>query len=724
MHGATVSSIRMVSGFGLPHAVLIVIALLCLCGMVVALVFLDGLFRDLTLSTATGAGAATVAMMVWTGLRRAQARLQARAAMALMTHDQMPCFITDETGRLVAQNDAALTRFGPQQGHALARALSGVSPTIPLALQRLEMALAHAPHAQEELAIRKGVAVLRGHRIGSGVFWRLEQAERHLEVAEPIEPVAAPIQAQAAPVSEGAPSDPLAFSAASFERLPVALLHIAPDGAILASNSLAQSLLGLKSDEVIPLGGLVEGLGRPMRDWIGDVMQGRIPNRAEFVRAGRRDGDQFLQISLEPIRDQSGPSLIAVLHDATELKMLEQQFAQSQKMQAIGELAGGVAHDFNNLLTAITGHCDLLLLRHDEGDQNYGDLVQISQNANRAAALVGQLLAFSRKQTLQLEAVDLRESMGELTHLLNRLVGEKIRLKLSHDADLSPIRADRRQFDQAIMNLVVNARDAMPEGGDIHVTTRMEHLEDPLERDHAHVPAGRFVTITVRDDGVGILQDRLSRIFEPFFTTKRTGEGTGLGLSMVYGIVKQMGGFVFVDSELGQGASFKVYCPVYDASVAMQDAPPEEAPSDHAEISMDDPTARPLPARSSAPSSGVQVILLVEDEAPVRAFASRALRLRGYQVLEADSAEAALETLRDSDVAVDLFVTDVVMPGMDGPTWVREALKSRPEVKVVFVSGYAEDAFEKNSEAIPNSVFLPKPFSLSELTQTVQRQLH
>jgi two-component system, cell cycle sensor histidine kinase and response regulator CckA len=450
-----------------------------------------------------------------------------------------------------------------------------------------------------------------------------------------------------------------------------------------------------------------------VNDWVMDTLAERIPNRSEVVRARRREAELFLQITLSRITDATGPSLLAVLHDATELKTLEQQFVQSQKMQAIGELAGGVAHDFNNLLTAITGHCDLLMLRHDQGDPDYADLVQITQNANRAAALVGQLLAFSRKQTLEPEILDLRDSMGELTHLLNRLVGEKISLTLSHDPGLLPIRADRRQLDQVIMNLVVNARDAMPDGGEIRVDTRVVRLTEPMYRDRAEVPAGRYVTIRVRDQGHGIPPDKLGRIFEPFFTTKRVGEGTGLGLSMAYGIVKQTGGYIFVDSVVGVGTTFTIYCPAYDLP-AEERVPAPDADHDAAPGAVDEGLPGGFPA----------VVMLVEDEAPVRSFASRALRLRGYTVIEADCAEEALKKLEDSALQVDLFVTDVVMPGMDGPSWVRQALEHRPGVKVVFVSGYAEEQLENGSIGIPNAVFLAKPFSLTDLTETVQRQLH
>jgi two-component system, cell cycle sensor histidine kinase and response regulator CckA len=344
------------------------------------------------------------------------------------------------------------------------------------------------------------------------------------------------------------------------------------------------------------------------------------------------------------------------------------------------------------------------LLRRSRTDTDYADLMQIQQNANRAGALVGQLLAYSRKQTMKPERIDLHDVLSDLTHLLNRLVGERVDLKLVQDPLLGPIRADKRQLEQVMMNLVVNARDAMSDGGTIRIETEALTLSEVLRRDRAVVPCGEYAVIRVVDTGTGIPADKLEKIFEPFYTTKRTGEGTGLGLSTVYGIVKQSGGYIFVDSQLGEGATFSVYFPVHE--IKPEDIVPVQ------------------PARKITMKQGEGVVLLVEDEAPVRAFASRALRMRGYTVLEADCAEDALRILEDANLQVDIFVTDVVMPGMDGPSWVREALKERPDVRVIFVSGYAEDCLSEGQARIPNSVFLPKPFSLTDLTTTVQGQLH
>jgi two-component system cell cycle sensor histidine kinase/response regulator CckA len=482
------------------------------------------------------------------------------------------------------------------------------------------------------------------------------------------------------------------------------MLKLTAQGRVLIANRRARDLLGPGTPEGRILSEIVDSLGRSVGDWMAEAVAGIGHKQPEVVRVRREDRELFLQIRLGRVETPQGPELIAVLNDATELKTLEAQFVQSQKMQAIGQLAGGVAHDFNNLLTAISGHCDLLLLRHEATAPDYADLIQISQNANRAAALVSQLLAFSRKQNLQPQVLRLRDVLADHAHLLNRLVGEKVELMLEHADDLPPIRADKRQFEQVMMNLVVNARDAMPKGGKIRISAELVSLRVSMSRDRATVPPGDYVVIRVADDGIGIATDKLTKIFEPFYTTKKTGEGTGLGLSTAYGIVKQTGGFIFVDSVLGQGTEFSLYFPVHPESA--ETAP--EAPA--------------LPRPTHQQEGGV--VLLVEDEAPVRAFASRALRMRGFTVIEAANAEEALQTLEDPALEIDVFVTDVIMPGLDGPTWVAQALKDRPGVKVVFVSGYAEDSVAEHQARIPNAVFLPKPFSLSELTATVSQQLH
>lgn len=687
--------------------------------------------------------------------------------------DSAPSLITQSDGQITYANAAAERAFGPSGDRTLAALLQERMGNPGPILFRLQSRAAATGSAREEIVSNSGQIVLAVHDIGqNGFAWRVEPVNvqnagtlpsdnrilpmlmvgrsgailsmnhaarqfvgargKSLDALFPEQVVVPGTVMQIATTNGNQPAliaqtdagagrraiyllpPPAGDSATGnptpdwqvFQDMPIPMIKIAPDGNVQAFNIRASKLIGVSLIEGAHLSALMEGLGRSITDWLEDTLAGRLAQKSEFLRLTRGDREAFVQVTLNRIEEDGTPALVAVLHDATELKSLEAQFVQSQKMQAIGQLAGGVAHDFNNLLTAISGHCDLLLLRHDQGDSDYADLVQINQNANRAAALVGQLLAFSRKQTLRPETLDMRDTLADLTHLLNRLVGEKVTLTLSHDPVLQPIRADKRQLEQVLMNLVVNARDAMPSGGEIRIITEDLTLTEPMARDQVTVPEGNYVLIKVSDDGRGIAQDKLQKVFEPFFTTKRTGEGTGLGLSTAYGIIKQSGGYIFVDSSEGVGTDFTLYFPALPQQV--QSTVPKEAGV--------------LEASGAAPAGGV--ILLVEDEAPVRAFASRALRLRGYTVLEAENAEAALETLEDQNLQIDVFVTDVVMPGMDGPSWVREALKERPDVRVVFVSGYAEDSLGEAQKKIPNSVFLPKPFSLSDLTDTVNKQLH
>ena len=724
------------------------------------------------LSLVSGVLFAVAGVLVLLRLRR-----QGKHAVLIATvsgfveNDTWPSFVTDADGLVVYRNTAAVEKYKEKQFDTLAGAFTDLFASPGAVLFRLQGRARAGGLAREEIVTRRGHLRLSVHRINDAAFlWRIEdlgdrgsggrnadslslpmltagptgtilymnEAFRRLAggrvptldrvfrrlplvngAVHQVDGVDGPVDCMVAEVAGTGgrreiyllPADAAGRGAASpanwdaIEDLPVPLLKVAITGEVLASNREARGLLPMPVGTGTRLSDLLEGLGRPVIDWLTETAEGRGNPTPQFLRGTGSHQDTFLRVALHAAGSGADRHLIAVLNDVTELKTLEAQFVQSQKMQAIGQLAGGVAHDFNNLLTAISGHCDLLLLRHDQGDHDYGDLIQIHQNANRAASLVGQLLAFSRKQNLMPEVLDIRDTLSDLTHLLNRLVGEKVLLTLNHDPSLLHVRADKRQLEQVIMNLVVNARDAMPDGGEIRLETENLILTDTFSRDRATVTAGSYVLVRVIDEGTGIAPEKLPKIFEPFYTTKRPGEGTGLGLSTAYGIVKQTGGFIFADSEPGRGTTFTLYFPSHDKPV---------------------PVAAPViaaaPVLSDRKAEGV--VLLVEDEAPVRAFASRALRLRGYSVLEAESAEAALLLLQDPALVVDIFVTDVIMPGKDGPTWVREALADRPHTKVVFVSGYAEDAFTEHQAMIPNSVFLPKPFSLVELTTTVQRQLH
>lgn len=744
-----------------PRAVVLVLlgALMCALSYMIP-------ERSLALGVMTG-GIVFLLVGLGSGLRR-QAGVsdgtQAQSVLHLLEHDESPCFVTDADGEITERNAAARGDLAAEATTASA-ALSAVLSSPSKLIERLALKAGEAGSAREDIVTRNGHVRLVCTRLEiGGALWRLERlpalmgetasaysdklpmlvigrqntvlfmnaAARNLlggrtksldavfahppmrlgRVQKVLGPDG-PIDCVVTEIAANARRQEIALipietdhieipeSMRFFDELPVPLLKLAPDGLVISSNRMARDLLG--KDEIVgeSLGNLLEGLGRSIRDWLQDTILGRASKHSEFLKVRRHDYETFVQVILKPAVEDSKDVLVAVLNDATELKTLEAQFVQSQKMQAIGQLAGGVAHDFNNLLTAISGHCDLLMLGRAEDDADFSDLEQINQNANRAAALVSQLLAFSRKQTLRPETIDIQETLSALTHLLNRLVGEAIILEFSHTAECAMIRADKRQLEQVVMNLVVNARDAMPRGGTVSIVTQTIRLQQPLERDRATVPPGRYVSVKVIDEGKGIPPEKLQKIFEPFFTTKRTGEGTGLGLSTAYGIVKQTGGFIFADSEPGKGSCFTLMFP------------------SHAEEAV--PSSEPVMAAEPAePERRDAVILLAEDEAPVRAFASRALKLKGFSVIEAGSGEEALDMLADMSLHVDIFVSDVMMPGRKGPEWVAQALEVRPDVRVVFVSGYAEDAFRDDGPNIEGALFLQKPFSLAELANIVQ----
>ncbi|HJU32458.1 MAG TPA: response regulator [Hyphomicrobiaceae bacterium] len=405
-------------------------------------------------------------------------------------------------------------------------------------------------------------------------------------------------------------------------------------------------------------------------------------------------------------RAREGAVLYSI--DATEQKALELKFAQSHKMEAVGKLAGGVAHDFNNVLTAIIGFSDLLLQTHRQTDPAYRDIMNIKSSANRAAGLVRQLLAFSRRQTLQPEVLELGEILTDLAPLLNRSLGEKIELKIQPGRDLWHIKADRSQFDNVIVNLAVNAKDAMPDGGSLTIRTRNVSERESIKLGEQAMAAGEYVMVEVEDTGVGIEPDVIGKIFEPFFTTKDIGKGTGLGLSTVYGIVKQTGGYVFADSTPGRGTTFRVYLPRHIV--------------DHEELQAKERAAEKR-KEGTRDLTGSGRVLLVEDEDAVRNFAARALARQGYEVLEAGTGVEAMEVMEREKGRVDIVVSDVIMPEMDGPTLLKELRKTNPGLKFIFVSGYPDDAFKRSLDEKEAYSFLPKPFTLPQLAAKVKEQL-
>lgn len=492
-----------------------------------------------------------------------------------------------------------------------------------------------------------------------------------------------------------------------FEDAPVGIVLADPDGSINRCNHAFAAMIG---DRAEALGGrAIEDFILPpdraganelfSRALMGASIGGHLPVRL----ANGLGGDITATLFVGSAKEEDAISGL-VLHfiDTTEQRNLEIQFAQSQKMQAMGQLAGGVAHDFNNLLTAMIGFCDLLLLRHGPGDSSFSDVMQIKQNANRAASLIRQLLAFSRRQRLQPKLIDVTDALSDLSNLLRRLLGERIELIFTHGRDLGPIRVDPGQFDQVIINLAVNARDAMQGGGTLSIATRAARIERPFQRGAEIMPPGDYVMIEVTDTGTGIAPENLSRIFEPFFSTKEVGAGTGLGLSTVYGILRQTGGFIFVDSQPGHGSSFRIYLPRIDTS-------PDEQPGKTASES----------ALESRDLTGNATILLVEDEDAVRLFGSKALRSKGYHVIEARSGEGALTALH-AEPHIDVLVTDVVMPGMDGATLARLVRMERPNIQAILMSGYAENIALGDISGEKGIHFLAKPFSLKQLASKVR----
>jgi two-component system cell cycle sensor histidine kinase/response regulator CckA len=498
-----------------------------------------------------------------------------------------------------------------------------------------------------------------------------------------------------------------------FDDSPIGVAVLDGDGQVLECNPAFRTFTG---------GEGTKPLGRRFQDLLTTEDVEPIARRIRDIAAGTR-ADAPVEVHVSGARARIGaiymsrmdsdgpeqkPQVLARLIDLTQQKYFETQAAQSQKMQAVGQLAGGIAHDFNNLLTVMIGFCDLLLLRHRPGEQTFADIMQIKQNANRAANLVRQLLAFSRQQTLQPKVLDVTDVLADLSNLLRRLIGVNISLKVVHGRDLGLVRVDQVQLEQVLINLVVNARDAMPKGGTLTVRTSNLSAREPTRRGAEIIPPGNYILLEVTDTGIGIPSENLERIFEPFFSTKEVGAGTGLGLATVYGIVKQTGGFIAVDSRVSAGSTFAIYLPRHG-----------EEPEGVARAKI--PGGTQEEQEEVRDLTGAGTVLLVEDEDAVRLFASRALKNKGYAVIEAKNGEKAMEAIESAGRRLDLLITDVMMPAMDGPTLVKAARLRFPELKVIFISGYAEDTFREKVENDEAIHFLPKPFSLLQLAGKVKQ---
>ncbi len=650
----------------------------------------DAGFAGYALMGGIGAVASLLLYAVWPreGLKTEDAKRVAEAA----SRANVAWVITGPDGAVLDCNPVYRRMAGTKDGDAVAPpelALGG--ETSSAVLYRLSRDAGEGRPREESFVVMPGlelVAAVRPLKDQRTVWWF------------------SPRLAATAPAASEPQTDLRATAPLAADASVVALLQDAPIGVALTdargilrdANPIFAKFFGaegaLAGRDVTDL--MEQGERALLRSLIGAVADGEGATRPLELRRDER----MAELSVAP----AGNGAVLYLADVSEQKALEIKFAQSQKLQAVGQLAGGVAHDFNNLLTVIIGNCEFLLMRHPAGDPSFKEINEVHQNALRAAALVSQLLAFSRKQTMQPKTLALADTVSELAQMLRRLLREGVELKLDNGSDLWPVHADETQISNAMINLVVNARDAMPGGGTVTITTANDIVRAPQALGTAIMPAGEYVRVEVADTGTGIAKEHLGKIFDPFFTTKPVGQGTGLGLATVYGIVKQSGGFITVDSDVGRGTSFRIYLPRYRV---------EQSP-----VVAEAPAA--APARDV---TGQDTILLVEDEDAVRSFAARALRMRGYQVLEASGGEEALEIVQKGEQEIHLVVTDVVMPNMDGPTMVRHVKALKPGLPVIFMSGYAEEAFRRNDENASDLHFLPKPFGLKQLAAKVKEVL-
>ena len=590
-------------------------------------------------------------------------------------------------GKIIVANDHWTAEFGA--GGRLPR--NGQAAGLYGAFNRARRGLP----AQTTLKVKDGDRDLSVAALGPGRFLlRLATAPAQVLAPTEISP-----RALAIPTADEAGLDALAaaspFGAALLDGADVFTARIVEANTALGEITGGASRPGLVFGELVAESSRLDaGLG---------AAEGRAgPFEVRLAHDNARIGHLYL--------NRQGGRLTAYLVDVSEQKQIELQLAQAQKMQAIGQLAGGVAHDFNNLLTAIQLRLDELLQRHPLGDPSYDGLNEIRQTGVRAADLVRKLLAFSRKQTVQREVLELGELISEFEVLLRRLLREDVKLVTEYGRNLPLVRADKSQLETAVMNLAVNARDAVRaagSGGTVRIRTARVTNVEAANLGYKGLPMGDMALIEVSDDGPGIPAEVVGKIFDPFFTTKPVGEGTGLGLATVYGIVKQSDGWIHVDSEPGQGAVFRIFLPV------------------HTPVAGALPVAEVVkPARQPARDlSGVGRILFVEDEDAVRGVAARLLRARGYEVIEACDGEEALELCIEHAGTIDLLISDVIMPGMDGPTLLKKARSYLGDAPVMFISGYAEAEFSDLLEGEEGVSFLPKPIDIKTLAERVKQQI-
>jgi PAS domain S-box-containing protein len=484
------------------------------------------------------------------------------------------------------------------------------------------------------------------------------------------------------------------------------IFALSPEGTIASLNPAFETITGLRREEWVgqPFERLVHPEDLPLAlELLGRVVRGELRPASQF-RVRTAKGDYRVgEFSATPqLHEGRLVGILGIGRDVTERVQLEQQLRQAQKMEAVGRLAGGIAHDFNNILTAITGYADLLLEDLGATDPRRQDADEIHKAADRAAGLTRQLLAFSRQQVLQPTVLEVNKLVSDLEKMLRRLLGEDVELGTRLAPTTGRVKADPGQLEQVIMNLAVNARDAMPNGGKLTLETGNVDLDEAYAADHYPARAGPFVLLAVSDTGIGMSEETQAHMFEPFFTTKEKGKGTGLGLATVYGIIKQSGGFIWVYSEVGHGTTFKLYLPRVE-ELAERASQPAQAP-----------------ARAAR---GTETVLVVEDEAPVRSVARQVLERHGYTVLEAPSAEAALDLATRYSGTIHLLLTDVVMPGLNGRELASRLATLRPDARVIFMSGYTDDAVTRHGVLEPGSAYVQKPFTPDAIARRVREVL-
>ncbi len=493
-----------------------------------------------------------------------------------------------------------------------------------------------------------------------------------------------------------------------FANSSIAIAQCDVNGNFIKKNIALVKLAGPNNDSIFAL--ILDNYHMKVREYFSS---NRVNNASFDVQLNAGNN---MKIYFNKFLHNKVMFILCYFIDNTERKKLEIKLEHYQKVQAIGQLAGGIAHDFNNILTGIIGFCDLLLLQHSASDPSFGDIIQIQQNAKRGSNLVRQLLAFSRRQTLQPKIIDVNSTIANLYEMIKRLIGENIKFNIYYGRDLGAVRADQGQLEQVILNLAVNASAAMEKGGELTILTFNKKIDslnstsqDMFSPDKETIEHGNYVVIEVIDTGCGITSDTIGKVFDPFFSTKDITSGTGLGLSTVYGIIKQTEGYIYVASKVNHGTKFSIFLPM----IYISDENLRESDSEEIE----------RPVISEIKGNGI--ILLIEDEGSVREPIARALKRKGFDVIEASMGSKALEIISKKSQHIDLIITDVIMPEVSGPEIVKEALIHRPNINVIFISGYAEDAFLKSDDInIEDFHFLPKPFTLNELGNKVQSVLH